>query len=129
MEQEFKRLAEFLVATIRKDVGVELGYDDASVEWVDGFVERQRERFRGDDAAGLVNVVGSFLGECVIANFGGRWHEHETGGWGILFDTGTAAFPFAKTSKQFANGREGGDSVHSFYRTIPVILRSLDDVD
>ncbi|HYN85772.1 MAG TPA: hypothetical protein VER32_10985 [Pyrinomonadaceae bacterium] len=128
MEAEFKRLAEFFIATMRANVGVELGYDESSVEWADGFVERQRERFR-DDATGLVNVVGSFLGECVIANFGGRWSEHETGGWGVLFDAGTTAFPFAKVSKQFANGREGGDSIHSFYTTIPVILRSLDDVD
>ncbi len=127
MEEQFRALAGTLVATIAKQ-GVALDYDAASVEWVDGFIERQRARFPGAEADGLVNVIGAFLGECIIRNFGGRWRESE-GSWGVFFEGDTAAFPFAKVRKQFDHGREGGDSIRSFYEVIPVILRRAQDAD
>jgi len=126
LEERFREMAEKLITTMGAQSGLELGYDDASVEWVDGFVERQRVRFQGEEAQGLVNVIGAFLGECVIANHGGRWREDEHG-WGVFFDDGNAAYPFAKVRKQFDNGREGGDSVHSFYETIGVLFNKRSD--
>ncbi|HEX7174070.1 MAG TPA: hypothetical protein VF240_02135 [Pyrinomonadaceae bacterium] len=120
-------MAEKVIATLSAQSGLELGYDEPSVEWVDGFIERQRLRFSGEEAGGLVNVIGAFVGECVIANHGGRWREDEHG-WGVCFDDGNAAYPFAKVRKQFDNGREGGDSVHSFYETIGVLFKRSDDV-
>ena len=126
MEERFREMAEKLIATMGAQSGLELGYDDASVEWVDGFIERQRVRFSGDEAQGLVNVIGAFLGECVIANDGGRWREDEYG-WGVFFDDGNAAYPFTKVRKQFDHGREGGDSVHSFYETTGVLLKQRSD--
>ena len=128
MEEQFKHLAETLISTMSKQAGVELAYDAASVAWVDGFVERQRERFAGEEAGGLVNVIGAFVGECIIANFGGRWRESD-GTWGVFFDEGTAAFPFAKVRKQFDNGRAGGDSVRSFYESVPAILLARSNYD
>ena len=128
LEEKFKELAEKVIKTLSERAGVELGYDGPSVEWVDGFIERQRGRFPGAAADGLVNVIGAFVGECVIANHGGRWRRDEHG-WGVFFDDGNAAYPFAKVRKQFDNGREGGDSIHSFYQTIPAILRSVSDAD
>lgn len=128
MEEEFKRLADDMIRTLRSQTGVELKYDAESVAWLDGFIERQRESFPGDEAEGLVIVIGSFLGECVIANFGGRWSDREDEGWCVVFDEGTAVFPFNKTRKQFANGREGGDSIESFYNVVPVVVRSMSDV-
>jgi hypothetical protein len=127
LEEQFGELAEKLISTLSAQSGVELGYDGLSVEWVDGFIERQRVRFPGAAADGLVNVIGAFVGECVIANYGGRWREDEHG-WGVFFDDGNAAYPFAKVRKQFDNGREGGDSVHSFYETIGVLFKRSDDV-
>ena len=129
MEVVFKELAGKLISTMLAQSGVELGYDDASVEWVDGFIERQRVRFQGDQANGLVNVIGAFVGECVIANYGGNWRADEDGAWGVYFDNDNAAFPFAKVRKQFDNGREGGDSVHSFYSTIPYLFLRTEDAD
>ena len=129
MEEVFKELAEKLISTMSAQSGVELGYDAASVEWVDGFIERQRVRLQGDEARGLINVIGAFVGECVVANYGGSWRADEGGAWGVYFDDGNAAFPFAKVRKQFDNGREGGDSVHSFYSTIPYLFLRADDAD
>jgi hypothetical protein len=126
LEEKFRELAEKLISTLSAQSGVTLGYDGPSVEWVDGFIERQRVRFPGAEADGLVNVIGAFVGECVMANYGGRWRRDEHG-WGVFFDDGNAAYPFANVRKQFDNGREGGDSVHSFYETIGVIFNKRSD--
>lgn len=119
---QFGELAEKLIAQLSSSAGFELGYDARSVAWVDGFIERQRVRYVGAEADGLVNVIGSFVGECVIRNYGGRWRENEEGAWGVYFDDENAAFPFAKVRKQFDNGREAGDSVESFYRAIGAVF-------
>lgn len=96
----------------------EFGLDQRSVEWVEGFVERQRSRPDFDLAAagGLVSVIGSYLGECVATATGGTWQQDEQHGWGIKLPNNTWCFPLAKTRKQFAEGVESGESIASFYR-------------
>ncbi|HEX8476527.1 MAG TPA: hypothetical protein VF666_21195 [Pyrinomonadaceae bacterium] len=123
MKEIFAKQAALLISTLSKDGVVNLGYDNESVEWVDGFVERQRLREDENLAGGLTNIIGAYLGECIIHNYGGEWRsEADEGGetWGVFFDDGNAAFPFAKVHKQFLNGAE--DSIYSFYRTIPVVF-------
>jgi hypothetical protein len=89
------------------------------VAWVEGFIERQRVRVAGD---GLVDVLGSYLGEAIIAAaHGGVWVRGPDGDLGVRFDNGDIAYPFAKVSKQFDRGLEGGESILSFY-TISVEL-------
>jgi hypothetical protein len=123
LEEELKGLAGKLISVASEQLGVTLGYDAESVAWADGFIERQRLRFPGSEADGLVNIIGAFLGECIIARYGGGWREQE-GAPGVFFDDENAVFPFAKVRKQFDNGREGGDSIESLYRTIgPVFKR------
>lgn len=99
--------------------GIDFGLNRASVEWVEGFIERQRARedFDPGNTAGLTNVLGSFLGECMIAEAGGEWRLFDGQGWGIAFDGDNAAYPFTKVAKLFRNGLEGGDSILSFYDT------------
>lgn len=103
--------------------GFRFGYDAQSVAWLDGYIERQRAR---DDLTqelidGLVNVFGSYLGECVIACYGGSW-ENEDGQWRVSFDVGNAVYPFSKVRKQFQNGSE--DSIMSFFEVIPIVFTS-----
>jgi hypothetical protein len=97
------------------------GLDAASVAWVDGFIERQRIRpeFSSPESqAGLVGVIGSFLGEAIIAAYGGEWVQSEHG-LGVRTIGGIVAFPFAKVQKQFANG--SADSTRSMFTVLPVI--------
>lgn len=98
-----------------------LAYDERSVEWLDGFIERQRERMEPEQASRLAQTLGCFLGECISRNFGGEWAETEYGP-AVVFADGNACYPLNKTAKHFANGAE--DSVLSFYRTIPVLFNS-----
>ncbi len=94
------------------------GLDRPSLEYVEGFIERQRTRPDIDphNAEGLISVLGSFLGACLVEATGGSWQWVEAHGqWSVLFENGSQAFPFTKVRKQFENGVEGGDSIVSFY--------------
>lgn len=117
--------AEMVVEQLGASSGLEsFGFDAPSVEWLEGFIERQRVR---DDVGPeyvpkMVSTLGSFLGECIVRSNGGRWALGDDG-WRVEFDAKNAAYPFAKVEKQFANGR--GDGVYSFFRAIPLVFRSL----
>ena len=115
--------AELVVKQLRQASGLDdFGYNAESVEWLDGFIERQRARpeFADEGAAeGMTQTLGSFVGECVIACHGGEWREMD-GSWAVDFGGGNAAYPFNKVRKHFANGAQ--DSVLSWFETIPVIF-------
>lgn len=119
MEEQIKALAQNLISTLSDKLGVNLKYDRASVEWIDGYIERIRTNLEESAVVGLSNSIGAFLGECIIANHGGQWREAE-GTWGVYFDEENAAYPFAKVQKHLLNG--GEDSILSFYDVIPVVF-------
>jgi hypothetical protein len=115
---EFKRLARNLIDTFQRDLEVTLRYDEQSVEYLDGYIARNRQAIRektGGQPMGIVNAIGSFLGECIIANYGGLWKQSEKGAWGVYFENNSAAFPFAKVQKAFSEDGHS-DSIASFYR-------------
>jgi hypothetical protein len=124
MEDKIKQNAELVIAQMRQVSGFDFGYDAQSVAWLDGYIERQRVRedMTQELINGLVNVFGSYLGECVIKCYGGYW-ENEEGHWRVSFDANNAVYPFAKVQKQFENGAE--DSIKSFYEMIPIIFSSV----
>ena len=118
LSAEFKRLARDLIDTFGRDLNVTLAYDEHSIDYLDGYIARNRDAIRertGGQYSGLVNAIGSFLGECIIANYGGQWRQSGKGAWGVYFENNSAAFPFAKVQKAFSEGSEG-DSIASFYR-------------
>ncbi len=98
----------------------ELGFDEASVEWVDGFIDRQRIRTDLESTDGLVDTLGSFLGECMFRELGASWNRSENGQISVKFSDGNEAFPFNKVRKQFANG--GDDSILGFYRSAAALF-------
>lgn len=128
MEAQIKEFAQTFVSKCSERLGVDLKYDRASVAWVSDYIEHVRLDLDESSINGLVNWVGSFLGECLIANYGGGWRESE-GMWGVFFSEANdknAAFPFNKVRKQLLNG--AGDSILSFYDVIPVVLGKSDEI-
>lgn len=97
--------------------GIAFDYGPEAVAWVDGYIERQRERMTDAQAvASLVSVLGSYLGEAIIRATGGTWDVHERDEIGVKFENGDWCFPFSKVAKQFACGTaESGESVLAFY--------------
>lgn len=122
MEEQIKEAAQVFVATCAERLGVSLKYDRQSLQWVNDFIERVRLELDEASIDGLVYWIGSFLGECVVANYGGEWRESE-GTWGVFFseeNDKSAAFPFNRVRKQLLNG--AGDSILSFYDVIAVLF-------
>jgi hypothetical protein len=107
--------AAFAIREFTEVSGTDFALDRESVAWVEGFIERMRVRY-GDDCApsGIVSVIGSYLGEAIIAKAGGDWVSDDTG-VGVAFASGDTAYPFAKVSKQFDQGLAAGESILSFY--------------
>ncbi|MCF7913402.1 MAG: hypothetical protein K9M99_12820 [Candidatus Cloacimonetes bacterium] len=113
--------AYMVVDQFQKLTDFEFGFNEQSVEWVDGFINRQRERndFSLESGAKMTSTLGSFLGQCIVICYGGKW-EQTPEGWAITFKDGNRAYPFNKTSKHFENGIE--DSIYSFFTSIPMIF-------
>jgi hypothetical protein len=98
--------------------GLDFGLNRESIVWIEGFIERQRARpdFDPEHVDGLVGVLGSFLGECLVVATGGSWQRSDDHGtWCVAFPSGSKAFPFAKVHKAFAGGLADGESIASFY--------------
>jgi hypothetical protein len=91
------------------------------VEWLEGYIERLRlsGAFKVEETKNkLSGMFGSFLGECVIRQYGGHWAQHD-GTWSVAFDGNNGVFPIGKTWKQMDNGLE--DGIGSFFRGIAVL--------
>ena len=69
-------------------------------------------------------MAGSFLGEALVRQHGGRWVE-DGHGWGVELRPGAVAFPFAKARKHLEDGPE--DSVLSFYTVFPLLAAGAFD--
>lgn len=114
--KELERLAQLVKTELSLD------FDVKSVEFVEGFIERNRGAFVKGESSGLVNSIAAFLGKCIIENYGGDWDmDADSNAICVAFDAGNKIFPFAKVAKQFENGTE--DSVHSFFELIPLVFK------
>jgi hypothetical protein len=122
VEDRIKHNAQLVISQMRPLSGFDFGYDAQSVAWLDGYIERQRIR---DDMTpelldSLVNILGSYLGQCVIICYGGYWQIEPAGQLRVSFNEDNAVYPLAKVQKQFQNGSE--DSIKSFFETIPLVF-------
>lgn len=109
-----------LADTVKNELHI--NYDADGVKFIEEFIERQKYNFSKDEQKGLVNSLGSFLGQTIINNYGGHWQiDNELQVVCVSFDEKNKVYPFSKASKQFDNGLE--DSVYSFYNMIPIIYK------
>jgi hypothetical protein len=112
-----KANAQLVISTARSNLGKDIGFDEAAVRWLNGYIQRQHEQGNPANRDGLVSTLGSFLGECIAQTYDGEWREVD-GMLAVAFDERNAVFPFNKVAKQLENGAE--DSVLSFFITIPI---------
>jgi hypothetical protein len=117
-QEAIEKNAALVRRTMPDVAGIPFEYDEASVEWLDGYIDRMRGQF-GDEPGRLSQVLASYIGESIRRKYGGRWVDVD-GSIGVEIRTDFIVFPFNKVDKQFENGPE--DSALSFYRSIPVLL-------
>lgn len=115
------RIAGQEVATqLQHDLGVELNFDEQSIEWLDGYINRCRESMPKETKPGLAAALGAYVGEAIIKTYGGAWtYNEQTKQWGIKLNDGNIAFPIAKVYKQLEE--DEFHSVHSFFTILPLI--------
>lgn len=116
-EERIRANAELVIQTFSEQ---DLGYNRGSVEWLDGYIERNRENWDAEKALGLGGTLGSFFGECIRENFGGEWKMTEHG-LSIEFSGGNGVFPFNKINKHIVNGSD--DSIASLYNSIETLMQ------
>jgi hypothetical protein len=122
-----KHNAALVVRQSNPLVDFPFGYDEQSVAWLEDFIVRMRRRndlFK-HNCEKLSAVYGCFLGEAMIARYGGRWHEDDLGDLHVLYEENIRFFPIAKVRKLIENGLEGGDSILSIYNGIPMFIEML----
>lgn len=108
--------AAFAISELGELAGIDFGLNRESVAWTEGFIERQRESLEEEAGEGLINVLGSYLGEAIIAAAPeALWDDDDAGRLGLRFANGDMVFPFAKVAKQLAGGLAAGESILSFY--------------
>jgi hypothetical protein len=97
---------------------VDFKFSEASIKWIDGFIERNRSR---PSTSTLEQVIASYLGETIRVNFHCAWVGIDEG-IGLNCPGDLMLFPFSKVSKQFQSGHE--HSIYAFYREIPKLIAS-----
>lgn len=124
MSGELNKIAEKTLLQLREISGrPALSYDHASVIWLAGFIERQRQlQIPRETINGMVGNLGCYFGRCIIECYGGKWAESPDG-WAVQFDEQNSIFPFNKLAKHFENGTE--DSIRSMFEVIPTLYPNV----
>lgn len=73
---ELKKRGEVLLDHLR-EFNPMLGYDDASIQWLDGYIQRNRHVFSDEGRYGVALGFGYVLGETIIRAVGGRWEYND----------------------------------------------------
>ncbi len=117
---EYKAVAAKVVSNFRDELGVELKYDEQSIEWLDGYINRVGPELQKESVPGLATALGAYVGETIIATYGGTWaYFEQVDQWGIRLENGEGAFPISKVYKQLEDGVF--DSILSFFTILPKI--------
>jgi hypothetical protein len=98
------------------DLQLSLDYDRPTVEWLDGYIDRNRHVFSDDKRYGWALAFGYILGECMVKVFSGRWVRDEqfADEWVVELPNGIGkANPIGKAYKHL---EDPTDSVLSFFR-------------
>jgi hypothetical protein len=114
VSEKLREAAE-LFAKLSRDAGRELTWDEEGVAWADTYVQAVRPVESEDQLRVHSALVGAFLGEALIASFGGRWVD-DAGEWAVQMDRGDRLHPFRRTMEQLRDGE--GSSILALFRSV-----------
>jgi len=108
------RQASDLFVKLAKDAGRELELDAAGVEWADQYVAAVRPVESPDQLRVQTALVGAFLGESLIAVYGGAWSDAD-GEWAVELGERGRVHPFRETEERLRGG--DGGSLATLFRS------------
>jgi hypothetical protein len=97
-----------------------LDYDCDSIEWLDGFIDRNRHLFSEDKRYGIAMGLGYVLGQTIIRDVGGQW-EYDEGQLEWLVTVGPPvgqANPIGKAYKHLTGPYENMGSMLSVIKLV-----------
>jgi hypothetical protein len=74
---ELRNGGERIRLFLSEKLQLSLDYDQPTVEWLDGYIERNRHVFSEDKKHGWALAFGYILGEAIVRVFGGTWVRDE----------------------------------------------------
>jgi hypothetical protein len=87
---QIKKNAQWVIDHFGPQSGqADFGYNAESFAYLDAFIDRQGASFRANEPAldRIVSLLGAFVGEAILATFGGQWQDSEQGvGLSIMRD-------------------------------------------
>jgi len=89
-------------------------YSDESIQDMEDLLG-SFEKFENDDEekTNIANVMGIYLGECIIKKYGGKWIYDEKDNLVVKVNENFISNPIVKVYKRLTYGEE--DSVYDFY--------------
>jgi aldose 1-epimerase len=113
--------ADLVVTDIGKQAEFAFGYDEVSLKWLETYINLEKVNWDETKRSSMLNLLGSYFGECVRRNHGGKWIQSDSEGTGVEIAEGFVVFPFNKVEKFIDNG--DGDSFVSLYNSIAVMKK------
>jgi hypothetical protein len=102
--ERLRETAELFVK-LAMDAGQALEFDDAGIRWAAWYVDGIRPVEREDQRRVQAALVGSFVGEALIATRGGEW-VNDDGEWSLRLADGTRVHPFRQALKHITDGED-----------------------
>ena len=119
--EKIRASAEKFRKSMLQYTGKALGYDQAGVEWLDGYIARNRAELKDNHAA--LSAGGAFFGECLREKWGGRWFGGDGAPWALQVDENLVVFPFTKLMKHLEDiTGEAGDSLIGMFHAVGPML-------
>ena len=122
---QLKKNANWVRDNFGRESGLsDFGYNAPSIEYVDGFIERNVRGTRDRNTlAKYISLLGAFVGEAIRSQHGGEWIE--TDNFPVLkIERGEMVHgiqPFGKVEKRIVNG-ESDSLIFFFNDFVPAIL-------
>ncbi|MFL6659122.1 MAG: hypothetical protein ACJ8GW_13675 [Massilia sp.] len=127
--ETIRKNATFVIQYIGHKNGLrEFGLNAASIPYLDIFIDQNV----GEDTSEAVkekyrNLLGAFLGECIVAHYGAEWKVDRKGMASLVVMSKSGELnildPFGKLGKRIANGNVDNLSVY-FQEFIPYVISS-----
>jgi len=119
LRNQLRKNAELVASVAQQQNGLIAKFDETGVRWLDGFIQTEHDRHKPDNHDGLMSTLGAFLGECIMATYGGDWEEmNDT--ICVRFDPRNVTFPFVRVLKHLQNGKD--EAILPYFLNLPSIF-------
>ena len=121
-------LAKEFIKDAKKYFQADIKYDKKSVKWLEKNIEENRTTGSKKTPKEMMETHAvtwaAFLGECIIAEYGGKWKWDDIfKECAVFIDENIHVFPYSKVMKQIENGL--GDGVVFFFVAIPFLIKHI----